>query len=296
MSAARSKPARRNLSRLLQPVGSTRKKSRLRRELMQRPVTPDCPFDPEAKLLRSIGVKPAMLDVGANTGKYSTVLEDVVGAGNLYLFEPLPQLATQLRRKFRKSHVYNVALSESDGVQRIRVPYIDGKRFDTRATLSSYTEPGSTGSEDVQVQVCTLDGMADDLPLDAVGFIKIDVEGHEHAVLEGATQTIARSRPLLLIEIEARHHAFPITDIFSKVGGLGYRGYYVDPAALALYPTSRFDVQRDQNQEDLVARRFGRYLNNFFFVPEEQERDFVTRAVEFLDAEKPLVRGARRGG
>jgi FkbM family methyltransferase len=45
-----------------------------------------------------------------------------------------------------------------------------------------------------------------------VGFIKIDVEGHELAVINGATTLLTTQRPLLLIEIEARHHRLPRND------------------------------------------------------------------------------------
>ena len=291
MDGARIKHVIRPIYHLLtDTVGSRQKKSQLRRRLMRLPVTLDYPFDVEAKMLRSIGIRPAMLDVGANTGKYSSVLEDLVGSQNLYIFEPLPRLYPQLRRRFRRAHVFNVALSNADGTATIRVPYIDGQRFDSRATLSAHREPSQTGSDEISVQLFALDSIVHSMALDSIGFIKIDVEGHEDAVLAGAVQTIARFRPLLLVEIEARHHAFPIAEIFAKVESLGYKGYFIDPGALRLREIADFDVQRDQNQEDFVARRFVRYLNNFFFVPDEQEADFVAKARGFLEGERRLVK------
>ena len=38
-----------------------------------------------------------------------------------------------------------------------------------------------------------------------VGFIKVDVEGHEEEVIDGGFRVIARDHPVLLIEIEERH-------------------------------------------------------------------------------------------
>ena len=106
-----------------------KEKADLRRRLMDLPLGPDYPFDLEAKLLRSIGIRPAMLDVGANTGIYSAALEDLVGAGELYLFEPLEHLQRQLRQRFRKARVLGLALSDAEGTGNIRVPYIDGTRY-----------------------------------------------------------------------------------------------------------------------------------------------------------------------
>ena len=274
---------------LFDTVVYQRRKPQLRSRLMELPLTADYPFPVEAKLLRSVGVEPVMLDVGANTGIYSALLEDVVGTGNLYLFEPLPRLCVRLRRRFRGARVLNVALSNTTGTQTMRVPYIDGQRVDYRATLGGHTEPNQTGSDEITVRVEPLDGLVAGLGVDAIGFVKIDVEGHEDTVLDGATRTIDRFRPLLLVEIEARHHAFPISEIFARLEDLGYRGYYVDPETFTFPGTADFDVRRHQNEDDLVARRFLRYLNNFFFVPQAREGEFVAKAERFLAAEKDLV-------
>jgi hypothetical protein len=105
-------------------------------------------------------------------------------------------------------------------------------------------------------------------------------------VVEGAAETIARLHPLLLIEIETRHHRFPISEIFARLETMGYRGHYIDPASFELLPVAQFDSARDQKPADLEAKAYLRYLNNFFFVHETEERDFVAKVVRFLDAEK----------
>ncbi len=262
---------------------------------MTLPVTTTYPFDIEAKLLRSIGVRPSvMLDIGANTGIYSAILEDMVGSENLCIFEPLPHLHHYLKQRFKKAQVFDFALSDKEGKQSIRVPYINGKRFDTRATFNSHTEPDQTGFDEIEVQFFPLDCIAKKAHFRSIGFMKIDVEGHELDVLNGATETITLFKPLILIEIEARHHQFPITEIFSKLESMGYAGYYVNPDGFELLGIAQFDSDRDQNQECLKSRNFIQYLNNFFFVHETSENDFVARAVAFLESEKRLVElGAR---
>ena len=90
-----------------------KEKAVLREQAITSPITADYPFDVEAKLLRSVVVESSvMLDIGANTGVYSTILEDIVGSQNLYIFEPLPHLHRYLKKRFKNAHVFDVALSD----------------------------------------------------------------------------------------------------------------------------------------------------------------------------------------
>jgi hypothetical protein len=66
----------------------------------------------------------------------------------------------------------------------------------------------------------------DDLGSADIGFIKIDVEGFESAVLRGARQTIARDRPTIFFEIEEQHTKRPIEQSLREVLALGYRGLF----------------------------------------------------------------------
>jgi hypothetical protein len=57
-----------------------------------------------------------------------------------------------------------------------------------------------------------------------VGFIKIDVEGHELSVIKGATALIRRDSPIILVELEDRHRPDAMRSFSSFLGGLGYGG------------------------------------------------------------------------
>ena len=268
-------------------IMAERKKAMLRKKVMTLPITSDYPFDVEIKFLRFLNLKSAvMLDIGANIGTYSAILEDIVESDNLYIFEPLPYLNKHLKQYFKKAHVFNYALSDKEGTQNIRVPYIENKRFDSRASFNLHTEPNQTGFDEIKVPLISLDNIIKKIHIDSIGFIKIDVEGHEIEVLNGGIETITRFKPLLLIEIETRHHKIPITEIFSRLEKMNYKGYYINSEKLTLLKTTQFDSDRDQNMEEFKCRNFHHYLNNFFFVHEASENDFVTKALDFLELEK----------
>lgn len=283
---------RKLLRPVYQSVGwdfASREKRKLRKEVSKLPLTASYPHDPEAKLLRAIGINgQPMFDIGANTGIYSTALEDVVGSSNLYLFEPIPKLCQHLKERFATAHIFQLALSDHEGTQLLRVPIIKGTRFHTRATLNQHIEPDQTGFDEIEVQLAPLDSVVQGLRIKSLGLMKIDVEGHELEVIRGAADTISRFKPWILVEIEARHHQNSISEVFDELQDKGFLGYYLDPMALDLRKLHQFDEERDQNINNLVSRDFIRYLNNFFFVHSSKCDDFVAKVSVFLEGENRL--------
>src|SRR5205085_11796515 len=93
----------------------------------------------------------------------------------------------------------------------------------------------------------------DDLGLCDIGFIKIDVEGFEQQVLAGATGTIARDRPNLLIEIEEAQSGVPLMQSIENVCRLGYDAFFLGGGQLQ--PISAIDPPRHG------------YVFNFVFLP-----------------------------
>jgi uncharacterized protein YjiS (DUF1127 family) len=108
----------------------------------------------------------------------------------------------------------------------------------------------------------------DDLQLDDIGLVKIDVEGHELAVVRGAVDTLKRNRPTIVVEAEERHHANAVSDITELLAKLGYRGYFC--LGSERRPIAEFDATDSANiggaEDDWPPR--GVYVNNFAFVPE----------------------------
>lgn len=175
--------------------------------------------EPELRLLRRLCRDDrAAVDVGANYGVYSWFLTKY--ALRVTAFEPQPRMVRFLKSAFGSSvQVEPVALSDRSGTSRMRIPsdrYLDG-----RATIEAENRLLKQDCEEIDVSTRRLD----DYDLDAVGFIKIDVEGHELQVLKGAERILQRDRPNLIVEAEECHRANAISSVVEYLRPFGYGAY-----------------------------------------------------------------------
>jgi FkbM family methyltransferase len=186
--------------------------------------------EPEIRQLAAlVGEGETVLDVGANGGQYTYTLARLVGrAGRVICVEPLPELAEYLRQAAGELdlpiEVVACAASDRDGSAELHIPLEDGRRLLAQGSLIAH---GADQFVTIDVPLRRLDDIAAGAP-SRISFVKIDVEGHELGVLRGATATLARHRPVLLVEIERRHSPAPIDETFRFLADLGYAGSFLD--------------------------------------------------------------------
>jgi len=223
------------------------------------------------------------IDVGANDGSYVHFLRR--HARRVIAFEPMPSLARALRRKFRRGVVVeSVALSDAAGTVSLRMPVVDDVVVTGCSTVSSAASATYPAYRAIEVTMDRLDSVYGG----DVGFIKIDVEGHEQAVLDGAMATIRRCRPRLLVEVDERLSPGGLARAKAYFRDLGYRGYYVHAGRLE--PIDQFSIahlQKPSNLPDLTAplqqrARFGRYIYNFIFLPPGEPTETLHRLTDRL--------------
>jgi FkbM family methyltransferase len=209
------------------------------------------------------------IDVGANKGSYLYSMARWSKAAPVYAFEPQRVLANYLRTACQNSgltnvRIENLALSDVEGELDLYVP---GDATSPGASLeSSISDKTSCRKE--TVQVTTLDTYAHANIQAPVRAIKIDVEGHELAVVKGALQLIQRDKPLLIIECEGRHlpAGQSVASFIAFVDSLGYTSTLAMPGKGEL-PAKEFDPNKHQKQ---TGERFWDakdYYNNFIFRP-----------------------------
>lgn len=211
--------------------------------------------EPELHLLPFLADRRRLaLDVGANKGVYSHLLRRYCTA--VHAFEPHPKMLRFLRRNVGSwATVHGAALSDKAGRAELRIPRWKNGYSNQGASLS--TVKVSAGYYSLTVETVRLD----DLGLGPVGFMKIDVEGFEQAVLDGAAQTIARDRPVLLIEIEEKHTKRPIEDSIASVNALGYRCLALQRGVLSAWTSLDPDANHRRPADPAD------YIFNFIFLP-----------------------------
>jgi FkbM family methyltransferase len=173
-----------------------------------------------------------VVDAGACLGSHTVAYADAVGpSGRVLAFEPNPAVAACLRwntRELLQVEVWPVALS-------CRV-------WKVGLATSDYNAGGSTIRDHAHLRVPAL-------PLDEIfigprlDYLKLDVEGHEHEVLLGATETIRRAHPVIVMEVGHSPDAVPYLQ------SLGYQCQRL--------PTERPDQPIDEHVYDVIGRWVG---------------------------------------
>jgi FkbM family methyltransferase len=219
--------------------------------------------EPELRLLKNL-VDPNKnsVDIGANKGSYTYFLSRL--SKHVFAYEPNPDLATFLTRAVGDSNVsvYPIALSDKEGIAKLSIPIVDTFAYDQLGSLELQNTSEEKQAFDVPIKCL------DDRGHHNVGFVKIDVEGHEETVIDGAIRLISQQHPVLIIEIEQKHHPNQdISVIFSKILALGYEGFFLfDGQLRSLSEFSKDKYQDVDNYQGLDS--LGKtYVCNFIFKP-----------------------------
>lgn len=198
------------------------------------------------------------LDIGANKGVWAEMMRP--HARTVHAFEPNPKMFAVLRSGAAADvQIHCLALSDHSGESDLLIP--KGRHgYSNQGGSLSRTKIGTADYATVAVQSCRLDDL-DELHNADIGFMKIDVEGHELAVLNGAEQTLRRCRPNLIVEMEEAHTKRPIQTMIDEVCGYGYRAYALDCGVLR--PVSHIDLTARHTRHPTD----GSYIFNWIFLP-----------------------------
>jgi FkbM family methyltransferase len=135
------------------------------------------------------------IDVGAYRGELLKVLLDLCPHGTVYGFEPVPRNVRYLRSHFSRAIIFDIALGNTSGTADFF--YVKGRPARSGLKKQSYPDP-LENIQRIEVKVATLD---ETIPEDiSIDMIKIDVEGAELQVMQGASRIIKECKPLIVFE------------------------------------------------------------------------------------------------
>ena len=201
----------------------------------------------------------ASIDIGVYRGVYSYYL--CQNSNFVYAFEANPLLIDKLIKgflKYKNIRIENLAVSSSQGNTNLKIPYrnesINYSDYEElyqlgTATVHQENNLSNTKFHSFEVKKINLDAYNFDYK---IGFIKIDVEGHELDIINGAKKLIIENKPNLLVEIEERHTGIPNIEVINEIIKLGYNCF-------SLNDQFKLDLINDNNIKKIVN-------NNFIFI------------------------------
>lgn len=207
------------------------------------------------------------VDVGANVGVYAWHIARA--SARAVVIEPNPALAERLRRGLPfGTTVLACALSDREGETDLAIPLTGQGDLASRATI----EPGVNrefAMRRLPVPLRTLDG----LDLERVGFLKVHAEGHEHPILAGGRQTIARDLPTILVGSEERHVPGARCRIEALLMAMGYRGFFIHGGRLHDLQAFREELHQNPDRAKRVGMGYSDdYTHNFIFIHPRRSR------------------------
>jgi FkbM family methyltransferase len=186
--------------------------------------------EPEIRLLRYL-VDPmrTAIDIGAAEGVYAFLLQRL--AQRCIAFEPNPSSHWGLKRALPEVEIHQAAVSSVEGDATLRVPVVSGILYAGWGTIEPKNQLAELPTHVVhEIKVRTV--RPDQMALGNVGFVKIDVEGHELDVLAGLSGLLAKCLPNLLIEIGGAQRGGSVAEVRRRLDPLGYIGLRLDDRGL----------------------------------------------------------------
>ena len=177
----------------------------------------------------------ASVDIGVYRGVYSYFLSKE--SEYVYAFEANPLLIKKLKKGFQKYKnitIENLAISSSQGFTNLKIPFrnqiIDYSDYEElyqlgTATIHEKNNLANTDFKTFEIEKMNLDSYRFD---HKIGFIKIDVEGHELDIIKGAKNLILKDKPNLMVEIEQKHTGIPNIEIIKEIKELDYECYFLN--------------------------------------------------------------------
>ncbi|GAC1398762.1 MAG: FkbM family methyltransferase [Chloroflexota bacterium] len=174
------------------------------------------------------------IDVGANQGLYTLFAARTVGSlGKVISIEPSSRESSRLQRAVALNELTNVLFIRAAALdlQSTVVLTVAESSHSGHNTIGTFAYDGVNALETEEVPTVRLDDIVRDESCRRVDFVKIDVEGAEVRVLDGARSMIEKFLPAFLIEVSdsaLRGQGTSTNEIYDRLNAYGYRVFPLD--------------------------------------------------------------------
>lgn len=197
---------------------------------------------PSDRWLRQMPVQ-TVIDVGANMGQFARIARRLFPTSQIYSFEPLEDCLSAMQIAFKNDSLwrgYQYALGADEGEALFHRSTTTGSSsLLTMTDLHKDAFPASSGDRPERVQIRRLDEVLKEVDLTADLLLKLDVQGFEDRVLDGATQVLAKTEVLITeVSFERLYDGqAAFEDIYDRLrhAGFNFHGAY----SQLLHPNGR---------------------------------------------------------
>lgn len=209
-----------------------------------------------------IGSASVIFDVGANHGDFSQAASVCFRDSDIWLFEPIPKLQPKLleRAASQKNrwHLEPIALGARPEVLPLQMDEGDDAIGSFLGFEESYLQfnPKARATSEINVRVETLDGFCEGHSIPKIDLLKIDVEGFEFEVLDGAVRMLEKTQAIILeVSLVRKAHGQP-GPLLEMIRRLTAAGFHI----VGLIPTR---MERSEEpwlpvEYNILARKRGR--------------------------------------
>lgn len=182
----------------------------------------------------NIPYNPTILDIGANIGMFSLSYASMFKEAQIHSFEPVPFIFDYLNQNIKDNpnlsnniQTHNFGMSNCVERKQLSIPVPEQHdRYKKNIDIRLYSVYGE-GKEKFDAQFIPLDKWINEFHITNLDFIKIDVEGYEYLVLEGASKTLRSFKPLVMFELNQMTLALSDKTIIDYIEFAKNHGYDV---------------------------------------------------------------------
>lgn len=223
-------------------------------------------IEPELLWLKDfLSQKAIFFDIGVGLGNYLYYLDYQLFPENIFAFEPQKKFYKRLKNLFPKMNIYPLALNKESQTKgelfyprKFKEDFLENSTIDNNLII----DDDDTQIITQKVEISTLDDWAKKQELLKIDLIKIDCNGQEINIIEGAKDVLSQFSPTLMLKMLPKYYP-NLWDNIQKVESLGYKAHYYHREHFILEPlTEKILHQHNTN----LSEQNSRYISNIIFI------------------------------